>query len=173
MKWDESAGLVPFKFQFEKILYSEIVPVRAVRDVLIGRWIAKKFRALGIAFGRRRRVYLMATRLDRSASTSDGARVAKEKTSHIIPARVARILQSPLWAASINHWALLIVDDNGFEEASLLCQLTISTGGYVDYDVAEYFTLTPNILKNGRHIGFTMCSNDAIKEQGGYDPSSP
>ncbi|KAI0167561.1 hypothetical protein BJ166DRAFT_237707 [Pestalotiopsis sp. NC0098] len=131
-----------------------------VREILVGRWIAKWSQALEIA-SERRRVYLMATRLDNFASISDET----SAVSNTISATRMQIPQSSSWTDSINHWALLIMSDDGLEEASLLCQLRVSSGWYIEYDVTEHHAVAQNIMENGRHIGFTMCSNNVIKEQ--------
>lgn len=155
-----SANYQRFDSTFNRRVFS-VVDVPVVQDILIGRWTAKWSQALGMA-SERRSVYLMATRLDRFASISEGTGAA----TSIISGLWMQTLHSPFRMDSINYWALLIMGNDGLEEASLLCQLRVSTGGYIEYGVMEDYTLAQTIMEKGRHIGFTMCSNDAIKEQG-------
>ncbi|ETS76143.1 hypothetical protein PFICI_11530 [Pestalotiopsis fici W106-1] len=119
------------------------------------RWMSLKYGLVS----ERRRVYLLATRIDRSASFLSRMDIPRAESPHLISARLKGCLLGTFY-----HWALLIKRDDGHLRESILCQLTVSRGR-VRLDATENPTLEEGVLENARFIGFTMCSNNLIRDQ--------
>lgn len=109
----------------------------------------------------RRCIYLLRSKIDRSASISNGKNDSRTAST----GASARWLSGSFMAA-FDHWSLLITRDKGQLDGSILCQLTVLGNGRISFDVTEKPTLAQDALKTGQCCGFTMCSNEVIDKQG-------
>lgn len=138
-----------------------MMPKPVIRGIIIGPLIGKASQIQRITSAQRR-VYLLATRLDRCASISESKNEPWEEGPEIFLAWWRNSFMAKFY-----HWSLFIRSDDLPKGRSILCQLTVSDG-IVGFDATENPTLIQGALENGRCIGLTMCSNDEIKNQGKY-----
>jgi hypothetical protein len=111
-------------------------------------------------------VYLLASRIDRSASFWTVTNDQQNKSQGLISA----FMRGP-FMATFYHWSLCITDDDGRPEGSRLYELQVSDGRIrltINYNPKSAWDASQII----RLLGYTMCSDSLIKQHGKHQNTS-